>query len=220
MPGWIPGRQRASAVDDKPAQRRHEQEKASASNRDPNDSDLQREAAADADRTVHLSREPHRHEHRDRKGQDGDGEEMAQQHSAPFSEAQRSVPRTHQAAIVHDHHLVGELLDFLPIVRDVDDWNGQLVANALQVRQDPPTKRNIECGKRVRRAAELTAPTSRRGPARSFRLFHRLRAADPSADKVVDLEMSVTRDSSGDSPGCRPYSRFRSTFMCGKRATS
>jgi hypothetical protein len=62
--------------------------------------------------------------------------------------------RTHadHPPLVHQHHLVGEALDFGQIVRDVDDRQIEAVVQSLKKRQNLVLGRAIQCRERLGRA--------------------------------------------------------------------
>ena len=80
------------------------------------------------------------------KGKDGDGEEMPYQQLTRSLKDRHRLPGANHPPIVDHDDFIGELLDLLAIVRDVDDRNGQFVANTLQVREDSPPERNVDRG--------------------------------------------------------------------------
>ena len=111
----------------------------------------------------------------------------------PNQQAARSLKDRHRlaganhASIVDHDHLICELLDLLAIVRDIDDRNGQFVANPLQVREDSPSERNVDgCERLVKqqnRGTRHQRPTQ--GDALSFAAGE---LADAPVEEIADFE--------------------------------
>jgi len=66
---------------------------------------------------------------------------------------------TNDLAVFQHDHLIGELGGFRGVVGHIHDRDAQLVANPLEVRQDPPAAFDVHGGQRLIQQKQLRSET-------------------------------------------------------------
>ncbi len=117
--------------------------------------------------------------------------------------------------ILDIHHNVRELVHFFPVVRHIDDGDGELVADAPQVRQDAAAQRDVHRGERLVEQQERRAGHERAAKRHALTLSARQVRHAP-AEQRVDLQHAHHAIEIGRHAGMAPVEQVAAHEHVGK----